>query len=118
MNPPPASPKRADVFLLDFDPATGSEMMGLHPCVIVQNDVGNLHSALTIVAAVTGNLRVAALPIGVLVKAGTGGLAKDSVVNCGHVYTVDKIRLGNRIGHMPPDIMNKVDHALRRSLSL
>ncbi|MCY2993989.1 MAG: type II toxin-antitoxin system PemK/MazF family toxin [Planctomycetota bacterium] len=39
---------------------------GRHPCVIVQNDIGNQHSALTMVVAVTSNLRVAALPVGVL----------------------------------------------------
>ena len=118
MTSPPARPQRGEVFLLNFDPATGHEMKGLHPSVVVQNDVGNRHSPLTIVVAVTGNLRVAALPIAVLVKAGTGGLAKDCVVNCGHVYTVDKTRLSKRLGQMPPDVMSKVDDALRRSLSL
>jgi mRNA interferase MazF len=93
-------------------------MTGPHPCVIVQNDVGNRHSALTIVVAVTSNLRVAALPIGVFVKGGVGGLSKDSVIHCGHIYTVDKIRLGKRLGQMPLNVMSIVDEALRRSLTL
>jgi mRNA-degrading endonuclease toxin of MazEF toxin-antitoxin module len=59
-------PRRGEVYWLDFAPATGQEMTGSHPCVVVQNDVGNQHSALTIVVAVTSNLRVAVLPIGVL----------------------------------------------------
>jgi mRNA interferase MazF len=93
-------------------------MSGLHPCVVVQNDVGNQHSVLTIVVAVTGNLRVAALPIGVLVTAGEGGLTKDSVVHCGHVYTVDQRRLRNKMGDLTPARLNDVDRALARSLGL
>jgi mRNA interferase MazF len=104
--------------LLDFDPSTGYEMSGLHPCVVVQNDVGNQHSPLTIVVAVTSNLRAAALPIGVLIPAGEGGLARDSVAHCGHVYSVDKARLGRRLGALTPVRMAEVDLALRRSLGL
>ncbi len=43
-------------------------------------------SGLTIVAAVTSNLRVASLSVGVLLKAGEGGLRRDSVVHCGHIF--------------------------------
>jgi mRNA interferase MazF len=115
----PASwPLRGEVYLLDFDPATGYEMAGPHPCVIVQNDVGNQHSALTVVVAVTSNLRVASLPVGVLIPAGEGGLTRDSVAHCGHVYTVDKTRLGKHLGELSPDRMAEVDQALRTSLGL
>ncbi len=93
-------------------------MANVHPCVIVQNDVGNQHSALTIVVAVTSNLRVASLPVGVLVKAGEGGLAHDSVLHCGHVYTVDKKRLGKRLGQLSPGWMADVDRALACLLGL
>ena len=62
-------PLRGKVYWLNFDPATGAEMKADHPCVVVQNDTGNQHSDLTIVAAVTSNLRAARKPIGVLVPA-------------------------------------------------
>ena len=48
--------RRGEVYWLDFAPASGQEMTGMHPCVVVQNDVGNQHSALTIVVAITSNL--------------------------------------------------------------
>jgi mRNA interferase MazF len=106
------------VYWLDFAPATGSEMTGPHPCVIVQNDVGNQHSALTIVVAVTSNLRAAALPVCVLLRAGEGGLARDSVAHCGHIYTVDKQRLGKRLGQLTPARMVDLDRALACSIGL
>ena len=41
---PGACPQRGEVYWLDFAPATGQEMTGMHLCVVVQNDVGNQHS--------------------------------------------------------------------------
>lgn len=97
----------------------------MHPCVVVQNDVGNRHSALIIVVAVTGNLRVASLPVGVLLRAGEAGLSRDCVAHCGHVYTVDKRRytvdkrrLVQRIGVLSPARMAEVNAALARSVGL
>lgn len=111
-------PRRGEVFLLDFGDPRGHEMADLHPCLILQNDVGNQFGGTTIVAAITGNLKVARLPVGVLVEPGSGGLAADSVVNCGHVYTVDRGRLGKRLGKFDADTMAQVDNALAISLGL
>ena len=115
-SPAVSTPRRGEVYWLDFAPATGQEMTGMHPCVVVQNDVGNQHSALTIVVAVTSNLRVAALPVGVLLRAGEAGLQRDSVAHCGHVYTVDKKRLVQRLGQLAPSRVGEIDRALARSL--
>jgi mRNA interferase MazF len=117
-SPTTTQPKRGEIYSVDFTTSTGHEMSGIHPCVIVQNDVGNKFSGLTIVVVVTSNLRVASLPIGVFVKAGSGGLIRDSVINCGHIYTVDKNRLAKLIGQLSPNIMAEVDQALTRSLAL
>jgi len=93
-------------------------MTGMHPWVVVQNDIGNQYSALTIVIAVTSNLRVAELPVGVLLRAGEGGLRHDCVAHCGHVYTVDKRRLKDRIGQLSPERITSIDRSLARSLGL
>ncbi len=93
-------------------------MAGVHPCIVMQNDTGNQYAGTIIVVAITRNLRVAALPIGVRVAAGSAGLDKDSAVNCSHVYTIDKTRLGRRIGSFGPPVMAKVDKALAISLGL
>ena len=120
MSPAPqtAYPRRAEVYLLDFAPATGHEMTGLHPCVVVQNDVGNQHSRLTIVVSITSNLRVASLPVGVFLTAGTGGVLHDCAAHCGHVDTVDKRRLVRLIGTLPDPEMLLIDKALVCSLGL
>ena len=103
---------------MDF-PVTGAgEMAGPHPALVVQNDVGNRASQLTIVAAITSNLRVARLPVGVRVMPRQSGLPRPSVVHLGHLYTVDKRRLGRRVGSLPQAQLHQVNRAIAVSLGL
>jgi mRNA interferase MazF len=111
-------PRRGEIYFIDF-PATGAgEMAGPHPAVIVQNDLGNRASRLTIVAAITSNLRVARLPVGVQISPKESGLPRPSVIHLGHLYTVDKRRLGRRVGSLPPSRLREVDRAAQVSLGL
>ncbi len=111
-------PQRGEIYFIDF-PATGSgEMAGPHPALIVQNDVGNRVSQLTIVAAITSNLRVARLPVGVQVSPKETGLPRPSVIHLGHLYTIDKGRLGRRAGRLSQLRLREVDRAIQVSLGL
>lgn len=83
-----------------------------------QNDIGNQVSALTIVAAITTNLRVADLPVGVRIEPQESGLPRPSVVHLGHIYTVDKRRLGRRAGQLPAEVMRQINAAVQVSLGL
>ena len=76
----PESPKRGEVYLVNFDPTVGAEIRKTRPAVIVQNDIGNRHSSITIVAAVTSQFEEPLYPVEVLVPAGEAGLESDSVV--------------------------------------
>ena len=111
-------PRRGEIYYLDFSPAKGSEMHGAHPALIIQNDVGNRVSRLTIVAAITSNLKAARLPVCVQVSPADSGLPRESVVNLGHVYTVDKSRLRQLIGRLPVGLVEQIDKALRVSVGL
>lgn len=111
-------PRRGEIYFIDF-PVTGAgEMAGPHPALIVQNDVGNQASQLTIVAAITSNLRVARLPVGVQISPRESGLPRPSVVHLGHLYTIDKRRLGRRAGSLPIARLREVDRAAQVSLGL
>ena len=111
-------PRRGEIYWLDFSPSTGAEMQALHPALIVQNDIGNQVSALTIVAAITTNLRVADLPVGVRIEPEESGLPRPSVVHLGHIYTVDKRRLGRRAGQLSAEVMRQINTAVQVSLGL
>ncbi|MCO5243886.1 MAG: type II toxin-antitoxin system PemK/MazF family toxin [Anaerolineae bacterium] len=109
-------PQRGEIYWLDFSPATGAEMREPHPALVIQNDVGNQASALTIVAAITSNLRVARLPAEFLPSLAV--LPKPSAVHLGHIYSVDQTRLRQRAGQLGAATMRKVDRAIAISLGL
>jgi len=112
------APRRGEVYYLDFSPAKGSEMRGPHPALIIQNDVGNHASRLTIVAAITSNLNAARLPVCVQVSPADSGLPRESVVNLGHIYTIDKSRLRRLVGRLPDGLIERIDKALMVSVGI
>ena len=49
-------PKRGEVWLVNWNPARGSEQAGRRPALVIQNDIGNEKAPTTIVAAMIANL--------------------------------------------------------------
>jgi hypothetical protein len=46
-------PRRGEVWLVNFDPTVGAEIQKTRPALVIQNDIGNRLSPITIVAAIT-----------------------------------------------------------------
>ena len=111
-------PKRGEIYFLDFSPSKGREIKGSHPALVIQNDIGNKASNLTIVAAITSNLKVAELPVGVIITPEESGLFHKSVIHFGQIYTIDKERLENLIGMLSKRKMLEVNRAIEISLGL
>lgn len=114
----PLVPKRGDVYVVRLDPIEGVEIAKTRPAVVIQNDVGNRFSDLTIVAPITSKYDVELYPTEVLVKAPEGGLNTDSVVLLNQIRAVDKRRLGRRLGALHPSTMALVNEALAVSIGL
>ena len=110
--------RRGDVYLTNFDPAIGSEMKKTRPALVLQNDIANEHSPVTIVAAMASFRGNKFYPTKVNVAAPEGGLDTDSVVLLNQLRTVDKGRLLRKLGALDTSTMRKVDLALRISLDL
>ena len=110
-------PKRGEVYYVNFDPTIGVEIKKTRPALIIQNDIGNMHSQATIVAAITSTDREV-FPYEVSLKAGEGGLQKDSIVLLNQIRTIDKKRLGKRIGTISSESIKKVDKAIEISIGL
>ena len=116
MNKP--SIKRGDVYLADLDPVMGSEQGGIRPVLIIQNNMGNRHSSTTIVAPITTKLTSGYLPVHVMIYPKSAGLQHNSNVMLEQIRVMDKERLKNKIGHLPPFAMTLIDRALRISVGL
>ncbi|MBP5177074.1 MAG: type II toxin-antitoxin system PemK/MazF family toxin, partial [Clostridia bacterium] len=104
--------KRGELYYADLSPVVGSEQGGVRPVLVVQNDVGNRYSPTVIAAAVTSKLDKARLPTHIELSAAVYGLNKNSVVLLEQIRTIDKRRLKERIGSLPPALMKAVDRAL------
>ena len=113
------APRRGQIYLVEFDPARGHEIQKTRPAVVIQNDIGNRHSPVTIVAAVTSKLSPTPYPVEVVVAPSTGnGLTMPSAVQLGQIRTVDRERLVKRLGALDATAMRKLDEALKISLGL
>lgn len=109
---------RGDIFWAELDPVIGSEQGKTRPVLIIQNDVGNERSPVTIIACITSNLVRKDHPTNVCILAKDTGLDCDSLVLLNQIRTIDKTRLRRKIGHVPDHKMLEIDEALKISLDL
>ena len=110
---------RGDVVKVNLNPTAGAEIHGTaRPCVVVQNDVGNQNSPNTIVIPVTDAKGRRAYPFQVFIKAGNGGLTKDSIALGEQIRVIDSNRIIKKMGTLQEDTIEKLDIALRNSLDL
>lgn len=113
------TPKRGDIFIVNFDPTIGSEIKKTRPALVLQNNIGNKHSSVTIVAAITSHDPNEKLyPTEVFIEAKEGGLDNDSAILLGQIRTVDKQRLINKLGSVSTAKMLEVNKALDISLGM
>jgi mRNA interferase MazF len=82
--------------------------------VVVQDDVFN-HSRITtvVVCALTSNLHRAREPGNVLLDVGEGDLPEQSVVVVSQIASVEKVRLGERIGSLSVARVDEILAGLR-----
>ena len=105
---------RGDVFWIAPDDSVGSVPGYSHPHVVVQDDVFNRSRITTVVVcALTSNLHRAKEPGNVLLEVGEGNLPKQSVVVVSQVSSVDKARLGERIGSLSDERVEQILAGLR-----
>lgn len=112
--PTSASINRGDLFWLEPDDSRGAVPSYSHPHVVVQDDLFN-HSRITtvVVCALTSNLHRANEPGNVLLDVGEGNLSKQSVVVVSQISSVDKARLGERIGSLSETRVEQILAGLR-----
>jgi mRNA interferase MazF len=114
-----AYPKRGEIYLTALDPTVGHEIQKTRLALIIQNDISNRLSGMTIVAPITSTVRFPLNPVHVLLPAdGETGLAVASVALLNQVRAVDRVRLVKRLGSIDATALGRVDDALRVSLGL
>ena len=111
-------PKRGEVYSVNFEPTVGAEIKKTRPALILQNDVANQYSPITIVAAITSQFDKMLYPTEVFIKSPEGGLKIDSIVLLNQIRSIDKQRLVKHLGTLKPETMEKINGTIEISLGL
>lgn len=109
--------KKGDIYKLKLTDNSKCIQAGIRPVIIVQNDIGNLHSKTTIVCPLTSK-RKPRLPTHAFIPA-IGGLTRNSTVLCEQLFTINKEDLGLYLGTLKDkNILKRLDNCLKVSLGL
>jgi mRNA interferase MazF len=112
-------PRRGEIYLVEFDPTRGHEIRKTRPAIVIQNDVSNQYSPITIVAVISSSFGNPPHPREVLLQPSrVTGLSHASAVILNQIRSIDRQRLVKRIGRVDSTTLQRVDDALRISLGL
>lgn len=106
--------KRGEVYWADLKGYEGHEQGKRRPVLIIQNNLGNKNSCITIVAPITTHSR----DFVTHVYCRKRSLDYRSQVLLEQIRAIDKSRVGDYICTLNPDVMNEVDEKIKISLAL
>ena len=117
MRTPTQAIMRGDIVVVDLNPTLGSEQQGRsRPCVVVQNNIGNLHANTTIIVPVTDAAGKQVYPFQSIIPKGDGGLNKPSIALCNQIRLISKERIKDKIGSLSDTAVDALNAALLTSL--
>lgn len=102
-----ASPRRGDLFWVKLDPSHGTEIRKTRPAVMVSNDSCNKYGARVIVLPITSNVETL-YPGEAMVEI----QGRPARVLGDQIRSLDKSRLGSRIGTLNPAELSAVEEAI------
>jgi len=107
------SPKRGDVFWVNFDPTVGTEIKKIRPAIILSNNLFNRYLPRLLVVPLTSNVeRIFDFDAIVQVQGKKGKAMLDQV------RAIDKTRLGKKIGSITAEELRDVERALKEVFAL
>ena len=111
--------RRGEIYLVDWNPARGSEQAGGRPGLVIQNDIANGVASypVTMVCALSSKLKGYPSMVRVAPSA-ENGLTQVSEINTAQIMTIQKDRLVTRVGRLSEEDMGQVNAKLAYMLGL
>ena len=107
------TPKRGDVWLIDFDPSVGAEIRKLRPAVVINVDTVGLLPLRIVVPITDWKPRFAGYPWFVAIPATAGnGLNKDSGADAFQVKSLSESRFVDRLGEVSASELDEIAEAI------
>lgn len=111
------TPRRGEIWLVDFGEPVGREQAGHRPALVVSADALNKGPAgLVVVIPITTVRR--GLPSHIEIEPGGSGLDDLSYAKCEDIKSISDRRLVTRLGATEPDVMFNVGRVLTYLLDL
>lgn len=107
---------RGDIVWADLNPVRGHEQAGQRPVVVLSHDIFNERSGTVIAMAITSQEPRAGFPL-TLELPPELGLAKRSWVKISQVRTLSAERLGRKIGHGTPELLDQLVEGINEIIS-
>jgi mRNA interferase MazF len=112
-------PHSGEIYLTTLDPTLGHEIQKTRPALVIQNDVSNCLTRISIVAPITSTVRFPLSPVQALIASNAStGLSVTSVALLNQIRAVDRLRLIKRLGAVDTDTLQAVEEAIKISLGL
>jgi mRNA interferase MazF len=113
--------KRGEVYWADLMPRSGSEQTGRRPVIVLSHDAFNQTPSwrsVIVVPLSTSPAQARRGPTAIPLPAGTGGLKKAGVALCHQITTLDRSKLAQRIGAIPPAVLQQIEAGLKAALGM
>ena len=106
--------RRGDIFWVDFDPSKASEIQKTRPSLVCSHDIMNENSSRVIVAPITSNLKkVYSFEYSIKDLSDVQGK-----IMLDQMRSIDKSRLGKKIGSLSIKDMQEIDLIIKFVLGL
>jgi len=111
------TPRRGEVWLVDFGEPVGREESGRRPAVVVSADALN-ESRAGVIMVVPCTTARRGLPSHIEIESGDSGLDAVSYAKCEDLKSISEQWFTTRIGQVGPDVMFGIGRVLRFLLEL
>ena len=113
--------RRGEIYWADLVPRSGSEQAGRRPVIVISHDGFNQTRgwmSIIVIPISTSASQSTRGPTAVEISAGMAGLRRASVAVCHQVTTLDRAKLSQRIGLLPPEFMRQIEDGVKAALDL